>query len=412
MRTSFRFLIAGAIGVLSASFAACGGGSSGPGSGGGFSGPGGGSSQSTSSGAHYDSIVVEPPSATFKVALGKTAKQDYKAFGVVGSMKTEITASCGFHVDPLFGTVAGATLTVAAHGGTTDVAADCGSQSGKSKLTVNLTGSVVTGSGTPANAPQLFQAATAGSDPSRQSAVEYPIDQAVAPLNIPSVEMQWTAAGNDLFHVALSSPNLTIDVYTSDLDATLSEADWADIAGTAQGSTLSLAVEGLSQAAPQTKYLGPKVGLRLSHDTIDKTAIYYWASSLGDLMTQTFGQTNAPSQVKGNCTACHSVARSGSRIGYSRCVGGDCGNIKIGFLRYDTATKAWNEVVNADDGAITGSFTTFSPVGNPFPDDKSALAIVTTGAGRSRSTTPISGPGSRPTSTTCRRTATAPRARR
>ena len=63
---------------------------------------------------------------------------------------------------------------VAAHGGVTDVEADCGSQSGKSKLTVNLTGSVVTGSGTPPNAPGLFQAATARSDPTRGPTVEIP----------------------------------------------------------------------------------------------------------------------------------------------------------------------------------------------------------------------------------------------
>ena len=380
MRTSFRFLIAGAIGLVSASFAACGGGSSGPGSGGGFSGPGGGS-QSTSSGAHYDSIAVEPPSATFKIALGKTASEHYKVFGVVGKTKTDITSMCALQVDQLFGSVSGSTLTVAAHGGTTEVAADCGAQSGKSKLTVTLTGSVVTGSNTPANAPQLFQAATAGSDSTRESTVEYPLDQAVAPLNIPSVEMQWTAAGNDLFHVALSSPNLSIDVYTSDLDATLAEADWTEVAGTAAGGTLTLAVEGLSQAAPQTKYLGPKIGLRLSHDTIDKTAIYYWASSLGDLMTQTFGQTNAPTQVQGNCTACHSVSRSGSRIGYSRCVGGDCSNIAVGFLRYDTATKTWSEAVNADTSGLVGSFTTFSPVGNPFPDVSKSLAFVCVSGG-------------------------------
>ena len=58
--------------------------------------------------------------------------------------------------------------------------------------------------------------------------------------------------------------------------------------------------------------------------TLDDTAIYYWASDLGDLMTLTFGDLAPPTAVQGNCTACHSVSRAGSRIGYSRCVAGNC----------------------------------------------------------------------------------------
>jgi hypothetical protein len=381
MRSSLGFLLAGAI-AAAAAIVACGGGGAGS-TGDGFT-AGGGTSEPSgggTGGGRFDSIDVEPPSAEIKVALGKTGTQSYKVFGITGGKKTDITSTCALEVDQDFGSFSGATLDVAAHGGTTKVGANCGTQNGSSKLTVDLSGSVVTGMNTPANAPDLFKSATAGSDASRLPSVEYPVDQAVAPLNIPSIEMQWTAAGSDLFHVALSSPNLTIDVYTSDVQATLSETDWTTIAGTAAGSTLSLSVEGLLQSAPTTKYAGPKVGLKLSHDTIDKTAIYYWASSLGDLMTQTFGQTGAPQQVEGNCTACHAVARSGSRIGYSRCVANDCSNLNVGFLHYDKTAKTWDEVVNADQGAIPGSFTTFSPIGNPFPNDSKSVAIVTKSSG-------------------------------
>ena len=207
MRTTLRFLLTGAVLAAAACFAACGGGgSNSAGSGGGFSGPGG-ANPSGGGGKSFDSIDVEPPSASFKIALGKTATQKYKAFGVSGGNKTEITSTCSFEVDDQFGSLTGATLTVAAHGGKTDVHAACGSQTGKSTLTVDLTGSIVTGAGTPPNAAQLFQGATAGTDPTRQPAVEYPLDQAVAPLNIPSVEIAVDGGGNDLFHVALSSPH-------------------------------------------------------------------------------------------------------------------------------------------------------------------------------------------------------------
>ncbi len=133
------------------------------------------------------------------------------------------------------------------------------------------------------------------------------------------------------------------------------------------------------QAAPTTKYDSTPVALNLSYDTIDTSAIYYWASSQGNLMSQVFGQTSAPTVIEGDCTACHSLSRAGTRIGYSRCVAGNCGAEYVGFLHYDGS--AWNEVVNANNEAIQGTYTTFAPVGNPYPDDTQGLAMVVSGAG-------------------------------
>jgi Tol biopolymer transport system component len=45
-------------------------------------------------------------------------------------------------------------------------------------------------------------------------------------------------------------------------------------------------------------------------------------------------------------------------------------------MRYDTQAKAWVETVNADNKAISGSYTTFAPIGNPFKDDTKSLAMV------------------------------------
>ena len=53
--------------------------------------------------------------------------------------------------------------------------------------------------------------------------------------------------------------------------------------------------------------------------------------------------------------------------------------------KYDPAAQAWTETVNANAKAIPGSYTTFSPIGNPFPDDNQSLAIVSMSSG-----TPIS----------------------
>ncbi|MBC7974219.1 MAG: PD40 domain-containing protein, partial [Myxococcales bacterium] len=275
-----------------------------------------------------------------------------------------------------FGSFAGARVTVQPRGGKAEVRAACGTLSGTGELIVNLTGTIVDPSAPP-NAGDIFGGATPGSDPARTPAIEYPIDRAVSPRNIPSIEMQWKAAGNDLFHVTLTSSHGTVHVYTADVESTLSAVDWEAVAGTAAGEDLQITVEGLATAAPTTRYASTTTKLTMSTDKVDNTAIYYWASSKGNIMSQTFGATTEPELVKDGCTSCHSVSRSGSRIGYSRCIGGNCDELYAGFLRYDDVGQTWKEAVNANDKKIRGSYTTFAPTGNPFTSDDRAIAMVT-----------------------------------
>jgi len=325
----------------------------------------------------YDAIDVEPATAEVKVALGGTAQQVYTVYGVINGTQTDITSACALGISPAFGSVSGATVTVGGQGGKTQVTALCGTQTGTAELAIDLTGTIVTGTGTPPNAPDMFGSATVGSDPSRDPAIEYPIDHAISPRNIPAIEVQWTAAGNDLFHVSLTSTYAAIDVYTTDLQAALDAVDWNAVTATTAGGSLVISVEGLAQAAPDTRYGGAPISIVLSHDTINMTAIYYWASSQGNIMSQVFGSADPPSVVKNDCTSCHSLSREGTRLGYSRCVSNDCNQLYAGFLRYDPMTQSWGEAVDANAEAIHGSYTTFAPVGNPFPTDDQSLAIVT-----------------------------------
>ena len=324
----------------------------------------------------FDHIEVEPPFAAVTVELGKTATQAYVVYGVNGSKKQDITARCGLDIDASFGTFTGATVTVQAHGGKTTVNATCGMLTGQGVLSVNLKGQLVVGPNTPPNAPDLFGNATITTDATRSPKIEYPIDKAVSPKNIPSIEFQWTAAGNDLFHVALRSTFAEVDVYTTTLEALMTAGDWESLVGSVAGENLAITVEGLSQGAASTKYASALTSLIVTNDNIDKTAIYYWASSQGNIMSQTFGDPSPPALVKDDCTSCHSVSRNGSRIGYSRCVGNDCGQLYAGFMKYDAVTQAWTESVNANNKTIQGSYTTFAPVGNPFPTDDQGLAMV------------------------------------
>ena len=329
-------------------------------------------------GGLYDAVTVEPPEVTLTVALGGTASQAYQAFAEVAGEKVEVTDACSWTVDSAFGSMDGPQLVAAAHGGKTKVSASCSGTVGTSDLTLMLEGEVIATPETPATAPDLFDTATVGSDAAKTPVIEYPIDGAMAPQNLPSIEAQWSTAGSDLFHVSMESTYVSVHVYTTAAEALLSSSDWAAVAESSIGDEVTLTVEGLSQASPATKFVSSAVDLGISADVIDKTAIYYWASSQGSLMTQVFGNTNAPSPLKADCTSCHSVSRSGSRIGYSRCVGGDCGEIFVGFMRYDGDTMQWVDTVDANGKAIGGSYTTFAPIGYPFQDDESALALVTT----------------------------------
>jgi hypothetical protein len=324
----------------------------------------------------YTSVTVEPASVSLKVPLGGKVTQGYKAFATIGGAKTEVTDQCTWSLaDTAFGAFSGATLSVGPRGGATKVEASCAGVAGTADLVVVLTGTLVAAD-TPKDAPATFGAAKLGTTATRTPTIEYPLDTAIAPLNIPPIETQWTTAGNDLFHLSLSSPSVAIDYYTKAADGTLTETDWSAVALSAAGEKLTITVEGLATATPTDKFASAPISVRLSHDRIDNTAIYYWASSTGNLMTQVFGNTGTPTTVKEDCTSCHSVSRSGSRVGYSRCVAGDCGKIFVGFMHYDLDTKKWVDTVDANAMAIGGSYTTFSPVGYPYADDKKSIALV------------------------------------
>ena len=323
----------------------------------------------------YESIEIDPPVAMLTVPLGGTAAQDYVVWGVNGDTKTDITSKCALTIDAAFGAFTEATVTVNPHGGKTQVLAGCVDLQGTALLIVNLTGSVI-GPGAPGNSAQLFDNATATTDAAKTPAIEYPIDKAVSPRNIPPIEVQYTKAANDLFHVTLTSSFATINLYTTAAEALLGETDWRAVAQTAAGENLAFVVEGLVQADPSKKYVTPATLVTMSTDTIDQTAIYWWASSQGSILTQVFGETDAPTVVKNGCTSCHSVSRSGTRIGYSRCVNNDCGQQALGFLKFDPLTQTWLETVNANSLARLGSYSTFAPVGYPYATDDQALAMV------------------------------------
>jgi hypothetical protein len=347
--------------------------------------PGGGNDATSGGGgagasAPITDVVVEPSAVSLDVPLDGTAQQAFTATANVGGQVQDVTDLCAWSVDSAFGGMQGSTLSAAPRGGTTAVTATCDGATGSASVELRLIGDVL-GPGAPADAKTLFTGATPTVDPTRTPALEYPIDGAVGPRNLPSIEAQYTTAGNDLFRVHLTSAFVDVSLYTTAAEALLSAEHWLAVTNSAVSSDLTFRVEGLLQSAPTTKFESAPANVRVSADVIDKSAIYWWASSTGQLITQTFGETGAPTPIKGDCTSCHSLSRSGSRIGYSRCLNNDCGTIRIGFMRFDKTTEQWLDSYDANQSNITGSYSTFSPVGNPFPDDGQSLAAVTLSTG-------------------------------
>ena len=328
--------------------------------------------------AAFSSIDIQPARLETTVQVGANATQTFSVTAVINGQTEDITAECSFFLgDSAAGSFVGSTLTLLPRSTNTEITASCRGVQGTAPLLVSLDGTFTLGDA-PSNSAELFASATviADSEKLRTPRIEYPLDDAVAPRNIPQVEAQWTAADNDLFHLRIRGPRLAIDVYTTEVEFQLDQASWLLLADSSAGETITYSVEGTEVDAPEEKFVSDEVKLRLSRDRINETALYYWASSEGALMNQTFGDVDAPTRVRGNCTSCHSLSRAGTRIAYSRCVDDDCvDSIYGGFMRYNRETDTWVDTVDADDREFHGSYATFAPVGNPFPDDSQAVAL-------------------------------------
>jgi hypothetical protein len=337
-------------------------------------------------------LAIEPASVTLNVDLATTTlpTQSYKAFANIDGQRTEVTDRCTFSVTPDLATIAGTLLTAGARGGKGQVTAQCAASSASSELTINVRGSVVIGDA-PKDAKATFDAATVTTDAARTSKIEYPLDFAVAPQNFPPIEAQWTSAGNDLFHLSVTSKYLTLDFYVAAPELTIPSEHWAKLMSSTTPQDLNFRVEALKIAEPTKKFVSEPIKLHVTVDRIEESAIYFWSASKQAMMTSTFGSLELPTEVKGDCTACHSLSRSGRRAFYSR---SDCkrnpdgtpmldsmgacaaGTVMGGFMKWDTASKSWVETLAAKSGKFEMSYGTFVPNVGEYADDKKSLLVA------------------------------------
>ena len=219
-------------------------------------------------------VTIEPVDATIDVDLkGALPVQSYSAFATMHGERTEITNRCNWSIaDVSFGDFDAATFRAERVGGTTRVTASCADVSASTSVTLRLTGSVVQGMA-PANVRVLFDNAVVAMDPARTPAIEYPLDGAIAPSNIPAIDTQWSVAQNDLFHVTFTSTYVAVDIFTTNADAMFDAGTWTLVTTLAKKDTIAIRVEGMKLAMPATKYVSKAANLSIARDTIDDTAI-------------------------------------------------------------------------------------------------------------------------------------------
>ncbi len=333
---------------------------------------------STTGGSDSVSLRIEPEQASVDIVIGEPpATLEFAAFATLGdSNEEDVSAGAMFSVqNAALGSFAGATLTLGAVGGATEVRASYQGALATAPLSVRLVGDVLLPGADP-TLPDQFQDATEDATPGSEPVVEYPGDGVVLPGNLPPIEAQWTqAADNFAYRVRLQAEGLLdVSFYVQGRELLFPADTWALIRQTAPDVPISLTVDGLGvgalvrPGAPQT--------LIVSADEIDDSAIYVWQSSTGSFRVLDIAAgtdvplpNDAAALGAGQpCSGCHRISRDGKRFAYSF----NGANFQIGTLRYDEASQTYTETL-APVAGVRGTYATF----NPLEDDTVPAMMLT-----------------------------------
>jgi hypothetical protein len=379
-----RSLLFGGVSLVAALLVACGD----------DSGPSGGGD----AGGTGITLEISPASAELDVVNGIAANQPFTATAhfADGSIQ-DVTAQTTWTCSPTFAyfTGGGATLTAAGPvAGHATVLARYQGASAMAPVTVKVS-SIRVDPGAPANAPDLFAAAT--DDPARAPTVVYPSDKTLVPPNLGTFDVHWTdAVGNDLFEVELISDVVDVKVFTPTTNpasfVTFTADEWKIVGSSLYGGAFKVAVRGLAQASPQTAGTSSPIAIGVSADEL-KGGIYYWASSKSGIFRHDFDKPTDPAEEfytpaeSGNhCVACHALSRDGTKMVVTL-DGGD-GLAQV----LDVASRA----PLFDSAAINlrSNFSSFNPDGTQFlATSGGVITIRDTATGTLLQTVPTGAPG-------------------
>lgn len=277
-----------------------------------------------------EGLSLSPDRAELTSSDGSRPTQRFVVVGRYSDGSTVAISGAQLTVQPYpLGVIDGTGLFTAsgAFGGRGRVQAQYAGFGAEAELIVHLE-HLVLGPGVPSDAPTRFTA-TPVVDPSRQSTVVYPLDQAVMPQNVPPAEIQWTpSVDGDLFRVNLEKPFVRITAYLLAApgfrDSFLPETNaWRRFTTTDPDEAAAIRVDRW-EAATGDLLNGTPVQVHFARAALTGS-IYYWDIVAGRIVRIDDGTTTRqnflPNPPQG-CVGCHSVSRSG-RYMAGRFGGGD-----------------------------------------------------------------------------------------
>ncbi len=272
-------------------------------------------------------LRVDPPDVALTMALGSTPPTgSYHVFERSGgAAEVDVTASAAVSIDdPTIATLSAGTISGVAHGGVATYTVSADGASATATLHVKLVGDVFA-TGVDPSKKTAFEAATVDPTPSAQPSIEYPLDGAVIPANLPPMEAQWTVGGDStLYRLRLTSSALDVAFYTAAREQLVAPDAWKLVLASAAGGSISHVVEGLGATG---LHVSGKVDVTVARDRIDDSAVFFWESSSGSMkvlniasgkltLLPVTGSAYAPGSPT-TCVACHTVSRDGTRFAYT-----------------------------------------------------------------------------------------------
>ena len=304
---------------------------------------------------------------------GKSSDVALKVFAKDASgVEKDVTDRASFSIsEPTLATFTGASIGGATHGGKADISATVGGAVATGTLIAKLAGDL-TPPGFDPTTKGKFDGATVDPTITNQPVIEYPLEGAIVPRNVPPMEVQWKKGGDSgTYRVRFTAADvLDVVAYGSaggGLEAILDAAPWTTVMESAAGAKLQMIVEGLGVTGTSLHRSTP-VTITVARDRIDDSAIYYWESSSGSLHALDFAAAkNTVLPVTGSavapgspsvCVACHTVSRDGTRFSYTS------GDFSFGTLVASADKKSFTAAIEPGTKVPTGfkwTYAAFDP---------------------------------------------------
>jgi hypothetical protein len=270
------------------------------------------------------SLRIEAAATTITddgVAPGETGM--VRAFGTfTGGAEREVTADVAWTIDDdTLATIAGGLLTTQGHGGRSTLHATAGAVEATAALTVVLE-IVVVSPDAPTDAASRFPIddSTDLDGAPRNLRFIYPSTGTMFPRNLGRVLHQWRAdASFDLFELRFDSDVAHVRFYGTAHEQLLGTAEWEWISATHAGSSVTVEVRAIDDAAPTTIYRTQSIEELFTPSEV-LGALYYWSTGAQGVMRAHIAAETAtkfftdPDSGDDTCVACHTVSRDGRRL--------------------------------------------------------------------------------------------------